>query len=66
MPPPAPPPQALIQAHLPPPSSLLPSSAQVSRISRESINALKECFADEMTKDDWRLVLKLKKTFSVI
>eukprot|EP00798_Chlamydomonas_sp_ICE-L_P031196 gene31196-6343_t len=29
----------------------------VSRITRESINALKEHFADEMTKDDWRLGL---------
>lgn len=28
----------------------------VSKISRESINALKSHFADEMTKDDWRLV----------
>lgn len=37
----------------------------VSRISRESIDALKEFFADEMTKDDWRTVIKLKKTFQV-
>lgn len=28
----------------------------VSKISRESINALKAHFADHMTKDDWRLV----------
>jgi translation initiation factor 5B len=28
----------------------------VSKISRESINALKAHFADEMSKDDWRLV----------
>lgn len=28
----------------------------VSKISRESINALKAHFADQMTKDDWRLV----------
>ena len=28
----------------------------MSKISRESINALKSHFADEMTKDDWRLV----------
>jgi hypothetical protein len=28
----------------------------VSKISRESINALKSHFQDEMTKDDWRLV----------
>lgn len=37
----------------------------VSRITRESINSLKEFFADEMTKDDWRLVIKLKKTFKI-
>eukprot|EP00879_Flechtneria_rotunda_P020360 GHRR01021412.1.p1 GENE.GHRR01021412.1~~GHRR01021412.1.p1 ORF type:complete len:316 (+),score=108.22 GHRR01021412.1:219-1166(+) len=37
----------------------------VSRISRESINALKAHFADEMGKDDWRLVVKLKKVFGV-
>jgi hypothetical protein len=37
----------------------------VSKISRESIDALKQFFADEMTKDDWRLILKLKKTFQV-
>lgn len=42
-----------------------PRAAQVSRISRESINALKAHFADEMTKDDWRLVVKLKKTFQI-
>lgn len=28
----------------------------MSKITRESINALKSHFADEMTKDDWRLV----------
>jgi translation initiation factor 5B len=39
--------------------------ALMSKISRESINALKSHFADEMTKDDWRLVLKLKKVFQV-
>eukprot|EP00201_Polytomella_parva_P022057 CAMPEP_0175050096 /NCGR_PEP_ID=MMETSP0052_2-20121109/7081_1 /TAXON_ID=51329 ORGANISM="Polytomella parva, Strain SAG 63-3" /NCGR_SAMPLE_ID=MMETSP0052_2 /ASSEMBLY_ACC=CAM_ASM_000194 /LENGTH=1000 /DNA_ID=CAMNT_0016314285 /DNA_START=35 /DNA_END=3037 /DNA_ORIENTATION=+ len=38
----------------------------VSRISRESIDAVKASFADEMTKDDWRLVVKLKKTFQVV
>lgn len=38
---------------------------QVSVISRESIDALKEYFKDEMTKDDWRVVIKLKKTFNV-
>ena len=28
----------------------------VSKISRESINALKSHFQDDMNKDDWRLV----------
>jgi hypothetical protein len=28
----------------------------ISKISRESINALKAHFADQMSKDDWRLV----------
>jgi translation initiation factor 5B len=37
----------------------------VSRISRESIDALKDHFKDDMTKDDWRLVIKLKKMFGV-
>jgi translation initiation factor 5B len=37
----------------------------MSRVSRESINALKSHFVDEMTKDDWRLVIKLKKVFGV-
>lgn len=31
----------------------------VSKISRESINALKAHFADELTKEDWRLVSSL-------
>jgi translation initiation factor 5B len=37
----------------------------VSRISRRSINLLKENFKDDMSKDDWRLVVKLKKTFDI-
>ena len=37
----------------------------VSKITRESINALKAHFADEMSKDDWRLVIKLKKMFGI-
>jgi translation initiation factor 5B len=36
-----------------------------SKISRVSIDALKEHFKDEMTKDDWALVIKLKKTFNI-
>jgi translation initiation factor 5B len=37
----------------------------VSRITRESIDALKEHFRDDMGKEDWRLVIKLKKTFGI-
>lgn len=32
-----------------------------SVLSRDSINALKESFRDEMDKDDWKLILELKK-----
>lgn len=28
---------------------------------RKSINVLKDMFRDELSKDDWRLVIKLKK-----
>jgi len=38
----------------------------VSIISRDSIEALKEYFKDELVKDDWRLVVKLKKVFDII
>ena len=37
----------------------------VSRISRKSINVLKAMFRDDLSKDDWRLVVKLKKTFKI-
>lgn len=37
----------------------------VSRISRESINVLKDMFRDDMTKDDWKLVIRLKKVFKI-
>mmetsp|Transcript_14534 Transcript_14534/g.24155 ORF Transcript_14534/g.24155 Transcript_14534/m.24155 type:complete len:907 (-) Transcript_14534:141-2861(-) len=36
-----------------------------SKISRPSIDALKEFFAKEMTKDDWKLVVKLKGVFGI-
>eukprot|EP00968_Pinguiococcus_pyrenoidosus_P028381 scaffold7814_cov296-Pinguiococcus_pyrenoidosus.AAC.3 len=36
-----------------------------SQISRESIDALKEFFKDEITKEDLRLLVKLKKIFGV-
>lgn len=37
----------------------------VSKISRKSINLLKEFFRDELEKDDWRLVVKLKALFHI-
>ncbi len=37
----------------------------VSRISRKSIDLLKEHFRDDMSKDDWRLVVKLKSMFDI-
>ena len=37
----------------------------VSRITRESIDMLKDNFRDELTKDDWRLVVELKKKFEI-
>ncbi|GAB5037127.1 translation initiation factor aif-2 [Nannochloropsis oceanica] len=37
-----------------------------SRISRESIDALKSHFKDELTNDDWRLVIDLKKVFGIV
>ena len=35
----------------------------VSRITRASIDMLKENFRDELGKEDWRLVVELKKKF---
>jgi translation initiation factor IF-2 len=37
----------------------------ISRISRDSIDCLKEVFKDEMSKEDWKCVMKLKKVLSV-
>ena len=41
------------------------NDALISKISRESIDVLKAMFRDEMTKDDWRLVIRLKKMFNI-
>ena len=38
----------------------------VSKISRQSIDILKENFRNEMTKDDWALVIRLKSIFSIM
>lgn len=36
-----------------------------SRLTRESIDALKAHFRDELATDDWRLVIELKKVFGI-
>lgn len=36
-----------------------------SRITRDSIDTLKEHYADEMTNEDWKLVVNLKKVFGI-
>lgn len=38
----------------------------VSLITRDSIDLLKESYRDDMTKDDWGTVLKLKKVFGIM
>jgi translation initiation factor 5B len=40
-------------------------SALYSKLTRASIDALKQFFKDEMTKDDWNLVIKLKKLYNI-
>ncbi|KAF7459390.1 putative translation initiation factor IF-2 [Cryptosporidium felis] len=37
----------------------------VSRITRDSIDVLKQHFRDEVSKDDWKLIIQLKKTFGI-
>lgn len=36
------------------------------KISRESIDALKGWFRDEMQKPDWQLTIELKKLFEIM
>jgi translation initiation factor 5B len=36
-----------------------------SYITRQSIDALKAYWKDEMTKDDWKLIMALKKQFKI-
>ncbi|KAK7496614.1 hypothetical protein BaRGS_00012266 [Batillaria attramentaria] len=38
----------------------------VSKISRESIDAVKDYFRKEMTKNDWMLIMELKKLFQIL
>ena len=37
-----------------------------SRVTRKSIDALKEFFREECDRDDWNLLVRLKKQFGVI
>lgn len=37
-----------------------------SRMTRESINALKENFKEELSKEEWQLVIKLKRMFAIL
>ena len=36
-----------------------------SIITRDSIDALKQYFKDDLSKDDWKLVIQLKKMFLI-
>ena len=38
----------------------------VSKITRESIDACKEYFRDDLIKTDWQLMIELKKIFEII
>jgi translation initiation factor 5B len=42
-----------------------PSSQLFSLISRNSIDTLKEHFKDEMMKEDWELIIGMKKVFKI-
>jgi translation initiation factor 5B len=35
------------------------------QISRESIDIVKETFREDMSKEDWALIVKLKKVFKI-
>ena len=37
-----------------------------SKLTRGSIDALKENFKDDLGKEDWRLVIKMKKIFNIV
>ena len=41
------------------------TSTFISHITRNSIDALKNYFRDDMTTDDWKLVIKLKKILNI-
>ena len=37
-----------------------------SQISRQSIDAVKDYFRDDMQKNDWQLMIELKKMFEIL
>lgn len=37
-----------------------------SQISRESINAVKNFFREDLQKSDWQLMIELKRTFEIL
>jgi translation initiation factor 5B len=39
--------------------------ALYSKLTRQSIDALKQYFKDDVSKEDWGLVVKLKKVFNI-
>ena len=41
------------------------NSTYISQITRASIDALKNYFREDMTNDDWKLVIKLKKILNI-
>ena len=41
------------------------SNQIASILTRDSIDSLKQYFKDELSKDDWKLVIQLKKTFGI-
>ena len=51
---------------LPLPLTLTPTYAFHSRVTRKSIDALKEFFKEDVAKEDWQLLLRLKKMFGVL
>jgi len=38
----------------------------ISKISRESIDACKDWFRDDLQKSDWALMVELKKLFEIL
>jgi translation initiation factor 5B len=41
------------------------SNLLYSKLTRKSIDLLKANFKDDLGKDDWRLVIKMKKIFAI-